>query len=919
MAIMLILNSGGNLMKFKSIFIFILITLFMTSNPVLAFEYKETEIEESKQLNELALNEAEPNELLQSIALEKYDNIVAELKNPSKYIKEDKKIECTATTKNNFAVDRVLVALTKEASLSMVEYTEKDFSEIGAVSVELLTEYDTNNLSLDYKEKVEEYTNYKLGELKSVKSSAKLELSKVDNAKSQLYARKAVLEKYNNFHKIYAINLHTTTKDDILKIINVLEKRDDIYIAEPDFYSELCSAPNDTYYSKQWAFNDINISSAWDEAKNGKKVLVGVIDTGIDKEHPDLKANVNTSIFKSFVDSKPFTDTANHGTAVAGVIGAVTNNSKGVAGTCHNVSLVSFKDSKDLKSEVSSYYYTNAVNEAKKNGISILNLSSSVQGDLFSTALNNYDGLFVSSAGNEGLNIDNANKNSEKIYPSILTNDNLISVAAVDKESKLAKFSSDKSSNYGKKSVDLAAPGVDIYTTLTDKGNHTYYEKDKNNNNVGVSGTSFAAPYVSGVAALIKSKYPTISYKGIKSAILDNVTSVSALSGKVKTGGKLNAGKALSGVEKHKFTVKYNKNGGTGTMSNTSVIYGIPTALRKNTFTKTGSHFKGWTAHRNSDNKWLYNVGSSTGWYVEGSQPSGASKHIYKDGVDVLHTSSEKGDTVTFYAQWETNIYIIKYKSNIDDNQAMGEQIITYGTGQKLRKNTFYKNGYIFKGWYGYRTSDKKWLYSDGESEKWYVENGQPSGYNKKLYKDEATVSKTSAVHNDTVYMYAQWEPYQFLISFDGNGGIGSKDDMMVYNDRIFELGANTFMKQGYTFVGWTVYESDGYWFMNNNTWSEDYSESYPPKRYSKNESASFLVEEGLTLTAYAQWADNNTMKGDVDFDGNISVKDTTLIQQYISKIIYLNNNQFYAADFNQDGIVNILDVTAIQKYLVNN
>ena len=104
-----------------------------------------------------------------------------------------------------------------------------------------------------------------------------------------------------------------------------------------------------------------------------------------------------------------------------------------------------------------------------------------------------------------------------------------------------------------------------------------------------------------------------------------------------------------------KFTMRYNANGGTGSMADTIVTYGVSTALRSNTFTRSGYTFKGWTAYRTSQKQWRYVSadGSIDGWYAEGSQPAGCTKYIYKDGTKVSATTSVADDVVQLYAQWE--------------------------------------------------------------------------------------------------------------------------------------------------------------------------------------------------------------------------------------------------------------------------
>lgn len=101
------------------------------------------------------------------------------------------------------------------------------------------------------------------------------------------------------------------------------------------------------------------------------------------------------------------------------------------------------------------------------------------------------------------------------------------------------------------------------------------------------------------------------------------------------------------------YTIQYHANGGTGTMADTVVTYGIAQKLRANTFTREGHVFQGWTAYRTAKDQWYYTNGSSSGWYAEGSQPSGYTKYIYKDGAGVAKTTSADGDVVHLYAQWE--------------------------------------------------------------------------------------------------------------------------------------------------------------------------------------------------------------------------------------------------------------------------
>ena len=103
------------------------------------------------------------------------------------------------------------------------------------------------------------------------------------------------------------------------------------------------------------------------------------------------------------------------------------------------------------------------------------------------------------------------------------------------------------------------------------------------------------------------------------------------------------------------YTVKYNANGGTGSMSDTKVTYGVNTAIRANTFINGDKQFVGWYAYRKADNKWYYKNpnGNDTGWYVQGSQPKGWVKALYKDKVVIAKTTGYHNDVVTMYAQWK--------------------------------------------------------------------------------------------------------------------------------------------------------------------------------------------------------------------------------------------------------------------------
>ena len=566
----------------------------------------------------------------------------------------------------DFCDNSLIVALRNETSMELDTYSVSDFSEVNAKSVKDLTSDTVDTIQNEYVSVYNDFINV-------VSQDDTVFLSDVLGQQALESIDENIKDEYSDFHQTLCITLNKHDKQNVLDAIETLQKRNDVLYAEPNYCITLDSTDvtNDEHVDKQWALDKIDLPDAWKITTGSKSVKVGVIDSGIKADHPDLKDNVDRELSKSFVDgtddSDALEDVFGHGTHVAGIIGAVGNNSIGVSGACWNVDLVSLKvlddngvcgNSNDKISGV-----INAINYAKANNINILNFSIALvvpKSKAFEETINDYPGLFVCAAGNERFNIDTAGR-KRRIYPSIYTSDNIVSVAASNSNDMIwyeEKFQ--QGSNYGIVSVDLAAPGADIYSTYT-ADDKAY---------VNMSGTSMATPYVTGVAALIQSKYQNISTKATKKAILDGVDKSSYWSKYVKTGGRLNAYNALKSAGDCKFTIQYDKNGGSGNnMPSTTVTYGVSTKISLNTYQSPSDEklFAGWYANRKSDNKWLYqNESGKLGWYKEGSQPSGYTKSIYRDGVTVAHTSSVKNDTIVMYAYWIKKGDVLKGDVNID-------------------------------------------------------------------------------------------------------------------------------------------------------------------------------------------------------------------------------------------------------------
>jgi subtilisin family serine protease len=358
--------------------------------------------------------------------------------------------------------------------------------------------------------------------------------------------------------KLYKIKKGSTVEGTVAK----LKQFKNVEFAEPNYKLQI-NAVKDPYYNYLWGLKnvgqyvngyygtagiDINVESAWSKT-TGANVIVGVIDSGIDINHPDLKNNIwvnkneipNDGIdndnngyiddvngWDFYHDDKTVYDSYDgeeHGTHVAGTIGA-SANTQGVIGVAPNVKIMSLKfigpDGTGWTSDaVEAIYY------AKKMGAHILNNSwggSGYSQSLYD-AIQSYGGLFVAAAGNDYQ----TNNDYYPYYPSSYDLPNILSVAAIDSYGYLAYFS-----NYGPKSVDIAAPGQNILSTAP------------NNKYQYMNGTSMATPHVTGAAALYLSKNPKASATDVKESLMTHVKKLSSLSGLMVSGGLVDTGASLS-------------------------------------------------------------------------------------------------------------------------------------------------------------------------------------------------------------------------------------------------------------------------------------------------------------------------------------------------------------------------------------
>jgi subtilisin family serine protease len=340
-------------------------------------------------------------------------------------------------------------------------------------------------------------------------------------------------------------------------VIAQLQKDPRVEFAEPDYIVHASTTtPNDPSFGQLWGMAKIQAPQAWD-ITTGSNVLIGVIDSGVDYNHPDLAANIWTNPGESgggketngvdddnngYIDDVHGYDFVNndgdpmddqfHGTHVAGTIAAVGNNGVGVVGVNWSARIMALKFLNASGSGSTSNAIL-AVQYATQMGAQLTN--NSWGGGGYSQAL--YDAiqaagaansLFVAAAGNDAVDNDIFLE-----YPGSYDLDNIISVAATDENDLKASFS-----NYGATTVDLGAPGVNILSTYPTAHAQGPYHS--------ISGTSMASPHVAGVAALIWSLHPTFSFDDVKAIILSSVDPVASMSGITVSGGRLNAYNAVT-------------------------------------------------------------------------------------------------------------------------------------------------------------------------------------------------------------------------------------------------------------------------------------------------------------------------------------------------------------------------------------
>ncbi len=447
---------------------------------------------------------------------------------------KDEKVYANATIEQNFVDNHVLVVM--DRSVSAINKTH-DFSSLKSVGISNVKD---------------------LTRVNPFQRQSETSLSSI--GKEQLVAEENMsLINMESFRQILLFELPTHSKANVLEVIKKLESVEGIMYAGPDYITTSASiVPNDNYRVNQWAIEKIQLNEAWDITTGLSTIYVGVIDSGI-SSHIDLNANLVEGWDFYHENATAWDDTNGHGTHVAGIIGALGNNQEGIAGVSWNVKLVPLQVTYDDEGRGLLSDEIEAITYAMDHNIPVINYSRGIDLDnqeetftgspAFKQAVANYQGLFVCAAGNDQTNIDPL-----FCHAASYNLENMISVANTTSEDILYEYVNPdygpQGSNYGATTVHLAAPGTAIVSTYP------------NNEYVLMSGTSMAAPYVTGVAALIKSIRPDLTAQEIKALILDNVDPLDSLTGKCVTGGRLNAYKAVrAATESKTFTGDVNGDG----------------------------------------------------------------------------------------------------------------------------------------------------------------------------------------------------------------------------------------------------------------------------------------------------------------------------------------------------------------------
>lgn len=357
---------------------------------------------------------------------------------------------------------------------------------------------------------------------------------------------------------LYRFDEQSMALDDVLK---AFRDNPSIEYVEPDYYYQAAAIPNDTLFGQLWALEntgqsmgtvdaDINASTMWNIQTGSSSVVIGVLDSGVDYNHNDLKPNLWKNLSEiaangidddgnGYIDDvyginaisnngNPI-DTTSHGTHISGTIGAKGNNAMGVVGVNQTVGIATCKfldntNNGTTSDAIQCLQYFQALKTRSVNAVNIVATNNSWGGGAFSQALSdaivahqNLGILFVAAAGNA-----TANNDLQPFYPASYQLANVISVAATDQTDQLASFS-----NYGRRTVHVSAPGNKIFSTVINQS-YAFF-----------SGTSMAVPHVAGLVGIIKAQFPSMDYRNVKNLVISSGKPLASLQSTTITGRRI--------------------------------------------------------------------------------------------------------------------------------------------------------------------------------------------------------------------------------------------------------------------------------------------------------------------------------------------------------------------------------------------
>lgn len=358
--------------------------------------------------------------------------------------------------------------------------------------------------------------------------------------------------------------------------MSIYKQDPSVEVVQPNFIYRINVTPNDAQWSQLYGMMKINAPQAWETTTGDPNIVVAVIDTGIDRDHPDLAANVWQNPgevaangvdddMNGFIDDTYGWDFLNgdndpvdghdHGTHCSGTIGGVGNNGVGVAGVNWNVKIMALKTHDDVVggstsvTVIGTFQY---VTMMKNRGINIRATSNSYGGP---PEAGTYDQamkdaidatgragvLNVFAAGNQLTVSQERNNDILPTYPGSYNSPSILAVAASDQNDNMASFS-----HYGATTVDVAAPGVSVLSTVAGGGYARF------------SGTSMSTPHTAGAAALLAAAHPSLSAASLKATLMNSVDVLPQWSGFTITGGRINIANAIANPTTCSFTLSSN-------------------------------------------------------------------------------------------------------------------------------------------------------------------------------------------------------------------------------------------------------------------------------------------------------------------------------------------------------------------------